>query len=87
VSDDGVGIPHLAQGSARLEVEGHYGIRGMRERLEAFGGSLAITPGREGKGTMVLASVPLPLADDTPAQRMRERLSPVKGLLFRRGAR
>ena len=34
MSDDGGGIPHLADGHARLEVEGHYGIRGMRERLE-----------------------------------------------------
>ena len=35
VADDGIGIPHLAEGNARLEVEGHYGVRGMRERLEA----------------------------------------------------
>jgi signal transduction histidine kinase len=60
VMDDGVGIPHLAEGSARLEVEGHYGIRGMRERLEALGGHLRLTPGRDGKGTLVIATIPLP---------------------------
>jgi signal transduction histidine kinase len=59
VGDDGVGIPHLADGQARLEVEGHYGIRGMRERLEALGGHLAIRPYREGRGTLLLANVPL----------------------------
>ncbi|MEO8288651.1 MAG: sensor histidine kinase [Chloroflexota bacterium] len=60
VTDDGVGIPHLADGTARLEIDGHYGVRGMRERLEALGGHLIIKPGRDGNGTMVLASVPLP---------------------------
>jgi signal transduction histidine kinase len=60
VMDDGVGIPHLAEGSARLEVEGHYGIKGMRERVEALGGHLKLTPGRDGRGTLVIAAVPLP---------------------------
>lgn len=60
VLDDGVGIPHLAEGSARLEVEGHYGVRGMRERIESLGGQLRLTTGREGRGTLVTAQVPLP---------------------------
>ncbi len=68
VSDDGVGIPHLADGNARLEVDGHYGVRGMRERVEGLGGHLTIKPGREGQGTMVIASVPLPLAGATGPQ-------------------
>jgi signal transduction histidine kinase len=87
VGDDGVGIPHLAEGSARLEVEGHYGLRGMRERLEALGGQLAVKPGRDGHGTLVLANVPLPPTEKPPAERMRDRLSPARGMLFRRGAR
>ena len=75
VVDDGVGIPHLSEGTARLEVEGHYGIRGMRERLEALGGQITIKPGHYNKGTMVLASIPLPKVEPSPAARMRERLS------------
>jgi two-component system sensor histidine kinase DesK len=63
VGDDGVGIAHLAEGTARLEVEGHYGIRGMRERLEVLGGQLTLKPGRDGRGTLLLASVPLPVKD------------------------
>jgi signal transduction histidine kinase len=65
VGDDGVGIPHLADGTARLEVDGHYGMRGMRERVEALGGHLTVRPGREGRGTMVIASMPLPATDDS----------------------
>jgi signal transduction histidine kinase len=79
VGDDGVGIPHLAEGEARLEVEGHYGIRGMRERLESLGGHLTLKPYRDGKGTLVLASVPLPLPHSAfriphSAFRNRERV-------------
>jgi len=85
VADDGVGIPHLGEGRARLEVDGHYGLRGMRERLEALGGSLAIRPGRQGRGTLVLASVPLPASEPAPAQRIRARLSPVRSAFFRKG--
>lgn len=87
VGDDGVGIPHLAEGSARLEVEGHYGLRGMRERLEALGGQLAVKPGHDGHGTLILANVPLPPAEKPPAERLRDRLSPTSGMLFRRDAR
>jgi signal transduction histidine kinase len=85
VGDDGVGIPHLIEGKARLEVEGHYGVRGMRERLEALGGKLVIRPNRENHGTLVIASVPLPQPKEEPAQRIRKRLSPVTGWLFREG--
>ena len=84
VADDGVGIPHLAEGSARLGVEGHYGIRGMRERLEALGGQLTIKPQPTGKGTLVLASVPLPPAETSPAKRVTDRLLPARNLLFRK---
>jgi signal transduction histidine kinase len=84
VSDDGVGIPHLAEGTARLEVEGHYGVRGMRERLETLGGKLVISPNHH-KGTLVLASVPLPSPEEAPAERIRKRLNPVKNWLLREG--
>jgi hypothetical protein len=80
-----VGIPHLADGTARLEGEGHYGVRGMRERLEALGGRLTVRPNRDGRGTLVLAAVPLPPAQPPPAARLRDRLSPARNLLFRKG--
>jgi signal transduction histidine kinase len=78
VLDDGIGIPHLAEGSARLEVEGHYGIRGMRERLEALGGQLKLTPGRDGRGTLVIATVPLP---PTPASEKDKQAGSTHKLL------
>ena len=84
VADDGVGIPHLADGTARLEIAGHYGLRGMRERLEALGGQLTIRPVREGRGTLVLASLPLPPAAPPPPQRLRDRLSPGAALFGKR---
>jgi signal transduction histidine kinase len=59
IADDGVGIPRLREGSARLEVEGHYGIRGMRERIEAINGHLTLKPGQNERGTIVIASVPV----------------------------
>lgn len=59
ILDDGIGIPHLADGKARLEVEGHYGMRGMRERLEALGGNLSVKPGYAECGTLLVASLPI----------------------------
>ena len=62
---------HLAGDSLRLTVSdngrgaadpfsrtGHYGVRGMRERAEALGGSLSIGPGAQG-GLEVEACIPL----------------------------
>jgi two-component system, NarL family, sensor kinase len=51
VSDDGRGLPVGAE--ARPE---HYGLRGMRERVEGLGGSLAVSGGQ---GTVVEAKVPI----------------------------
>jgi signal transduction histidine kinase len=51
VSDDGRGLPAGAE--ARPE---HYGLRGMRERVEGLGGSLAVSGGQ---GTVVEAKVPI----------------------------
>jgi signal transduction histidine kinase len=53
VDDDGSGIR-----PADLGRPGHYGILGMRERVEACGGTLHIGP-RPGGGTSVAARLPL----------------------------
>lgn len=52
VEDDGIGPPAPQQALA-----GH-GVDGMRERTEAYGGSLSLAPGRRG-GTVVCATLPL----------------------------
>ncbi|HET7171696.1 MAG TPA: histidine kinase [Gaiellales bacterium] len=52
VSDDGRGIPE------DVDVNGHGGLRGMRERALLVGGALAVKPGRGG-GTEVRLEVPV----------------------------
>jgi len=59
VKDDGVGIPPQAD-----TWRGHYGLRGMRERVEGLGGALALTA-PAGGGTRVEVSLPVIV----PAQR------------------
>jgi len=51
VSDDGVGLPADAE-----EKPGHYGLRGLRERVEGLGGTF--TAKSSGKGSVIEASVP-----------------------------
>ncbi len=61
VHDDGRGLPPGVAGAAALlgEDAGHgHGIRGMRERARLLGGNLRIA-GRPGRGTTVVATVPL----------------------------
>jgi signal transduction histidine kinase len=53
VEDDGIGPVGLERPGAR-----GCGIDGMRERTEAFGGTLSLAPGRRG-GTVVCATLPL----------------------------
>lgn len=53
VGDDGIGLA-----SAARPLDGHYGITGMRERVEALGGTFTIGP-RQGGGTLVRAGVPV----------------------------
>lgn len=53
VEDDGIGLA----APQRLHARG-CGIDGMRERTEAFGGTLSLGPGRRG-GTVVCATLPL----------------------------
>lgn len=52
VSDDGVGISHRAATAQSL------GILGMRERAEALGGGVTVSPG-PGRGTVVRAVLPV----------------------------
>jgi signal transduction histidine kinase len=53
VEDDGVGL-----GAAPRSGYGHYGVQGMRERIEALGGVLTLGP-RAGGGTVLRASLQL----------------------------
>jgi signal transduction histidine kinase len=64
IEDDGVGISQPADTAAFFDTAsaGHYGIRGMRERLVALGGTLELRAGTEigdGVGTRVTARLPL----------------------------
>jgi len=53
VSDDGVGLPPDAESKP-----GHYGLRGLRERVEGVGGTFRLTTA-EPKGTLIEARVRL----------------------------
>jgi signal transduction histidine kinase len=55
VSDDGIGFDALTAGE--LTNRGHYGLAGMRERVELAGGSYRLISA-PGYGTVVLARVP-----------------------------
>ena len=57
VTDDGSGVA-----PADLARPGHYGITGMRERVEALGGTLRIAARPEG-GTVVEARVPCKMTE------------------------
>lgn len=50
INDDGVGFDPVA--AARLLSEGHFGLAGMRERVEMVGGHLSIDSA-PGSGTTV----------------------------------
>lgn len=58
VQDNGVGIDVPGRGEGPLTAAGGEGLRGMRERVEVLGGSLAIDARRQG-GTRVAAILPL----------------------------
>lgn len=55
VRDDGVGFDTA---SRRAPAAGHFGLEGMRERVERLGGTLEITSA-PGQGTLLRARVPL----------------------------
>ena len=52
IGDDGRGLPPDAASRP-----GHYGLRGMRERVESLGGTLSLSS--NGGGTTVKARLPL----------------------------
>jgi two-component system sensor histidine kinase UhpB len=52
VTDDGVGLPQDA-----FDRAGHFGLRGMRERIEGVGGALHIET--SAGGTCIQARIPL----------------------------
>jgi len=74
LEDDGIGLPHdccqhKANGqTAYTGPAGHYGLRGMTERIERIGGTLCLRQGAE-RGTVV--EVVLPLVE-VPLQSVSE---------------
>ncbi len=60
VRDDGSGF---TPGSQAGVVQGHFGLQGMRERIERLDGTLSIRSA-PGQGTTLLAEVPLRIYDD-----------------------
>jgi signal transduction histidine kinase len=56
VEDDGCGFS-LSE-SERLAINGHFGLRSMRARLESVGGHLTIDSA-PGRGTRIIARLPL----------------------------
>jgi two-component system sensor histidine kinase UhpB len=53
ISDDGSGLPPNAESQP-----GHYGLRGLRERVEGVGGTFSLTSAAP-QGTVMEARVPL----------------------------
>ena len=53
VSDDGVGLAHGAE-----DKPGHYGLRGLRERVEGLGGAFTVAPAGT-SGTIIEARIPV----------------------------
>jgi signal transduction histidine kinase len=57
--DQGKGIPAEKWSDVLSSGASGVGIRGMRERLRQLGGSLEITSGNKGSGTLVVAQLPV----------------------------
>jgi signal transduction histidine kinase len=60
ITDDGLGLPPDAESRP-----GHYGLRGMRERVEGLGGTLSLA---DGGGATVEARLPIITAPQPAAQ-------------------
>jgi len=76
VSDDGKGIDEQAMGRHR---HGHFGLHGMRERAELFGGKLEVWS-KHGSGTQLNLTIPGSKAYDLSASRpWWSRLLPQNG--------
>ena len=55
INDDGVGFDPIT--ASRLLSEGHFGLAGMRERVELAGGTWTVWS-RAGSGTVLTATLP-----------------------------
>ena len=53
VTDDGAGLPSGAE-----DKPGHYGLRGLRERVEGLGGAFTVAPAGS-SGTAIEAHIPV----------------------------
>jgi signal transduction histidine kinase len=63
VSDDGQGLP-AGVTPETLELQGHMGLAGMRERITALGGTVRLRP-QAGAGALLEVLVPTPAAGPT----------------------
>ncbi len=63
IQDDGIGLPeayyqHHERGPLHKSPDGHYGLRGMLERIESAGGCLFLHSSK-GQGTTIEIVLPL----------------------------
>jgi len=81
VADDGVGMDSVM---AERGKDGHFGLRGMRERAARIGATLSLTSGPD-TGTTITVSVPgrviFRKASTSWLERLRSMLSPTDGAL------
>jgi signal transduction histidine kinase len=68
VEDEGKGIPPEKQGEIMSRGLPGVGVRGMRERLRQLGGSLEIKSAGAGKGTVVVARLPIVAVTPAPPE-------------------
>ena len=59
IEDKGKGIPLKKRSAMESTGMGGVGIRGMRERIRQLGGTLEIRSGSNGRGTLILARLPM----------------------------
>jgi signal transduction histidine kinase len=67
VEDEGQGIPDEKRQEILVSSLPGVGLRGMRERVRQLGGSLEIRSGHGGKGTIIVALLPVPAASTPDA--------------------
>lgn len=75
IHDDGIGLPPALDQSQQEgspvynSPSGHYGLRGMRERIEALGGCLTLHAGKE-QGTTLDVELPLACSESQESGTM-----------------